>query len=95
MTLNVLIAPSGFKEALEADRVAACIANGVGWADPLAHIEALTVVDGGEGTARILAEQTAGQLVATRVTGSVGQPVNAHFARLGGEWAGTAVVEMA
>jgi glycerate kinase len=95
MTLNVLIAPSGFKEALEADRVAACIASGVGRADPLARIETLPVVDGGEGTARILAEQTAGQLVAARVSGPVGQPIHAHFALLGGEWAGTAVVEMA
>lgn len=95
MAVNVLVAPSGFKESLDADHVAACIARGVRRADPTARIDTLPVVDGGEGTARVLAEVTGGRLVPVRVTGPVGDAVDAHFALLGGDWQGTAVVEIA
>ena len=46
-------------------------------------------------SAAALAAATGGELVAARVTGPVGEPVDAHWARLGGHGAGTAVVEMA
>jgi len=95
MNLNLLIAPSGFKEALDPDRVAECIARGVRRADPRIQIDSIPMVDGGEGTARILAEQTRGQLLRVTVTGPVNQPVEARLALLGSAWTGTAVVEMA
>lgn len=95
MKPTVLIAPSGFKESLAPDEVAACIARGLRRAEPTLHIDSLPLVDGGEGTARILAELTGGQLISSRVTGPVGEPVEAGLALLGGQWSGTAVVEMA
>lgn len=92
---RVLIAPSGFKESLSAEEVAAAIAVGVRRALPGAVIDTVPVVDGGEDSARTLAAATGGRLVIRRVTGPVGQPVDARFALLGGDAEGTAVVEMA
>ncbi|WP_231733528.1 glycerate kinase family protein [Arthrobacter sp. NIO-1057] len=55
----------------------------------------MPIADGGEGTAETLACATGGQLVPVTVTGPVGQQVQSHYAMLGGEAAGIAVVEMA
>lgn len=92
---RILIAPSGFKESLSAEEVAEAIARGVRRALPGAHLDLVPVPDGGEGTAASLAASTGGELVPARVTGPVGDPVDAHWARLGGVARGTAVVEMA
>jgi len=99
MSMNVphriLIAPSGFKESLDAETVARAIGAGVRRVLPGVHLDLVPIPDGGEGTAEILARTTGGDLVAARVTGPVGQPVEAHWARLGGSARSTAVVEMA
>ncbi len=92
---RVLIAPSGFKESLSAEEVAAAIADGVRRALPGAVVDTVPVVDGGEDSARTLAAATGGRLVGRRVTGPVGRPVDAQLALLGGDAEGTAVVEMA
>lgn len=92
---NILVAPAGFKESLDAAVVAKAISAGVRRAIPGAHIKTIPVPDGGEGTAAMLAESTGGRLVNKTVTGPVGKPVESHFALLGGEAQGVAVVEMA
>lgn len=92
---NILIAPAGFKESLDASVVARAIAAGVRRAIPGAHVKALPIPDGGEGTAAMLAESTGGRLIHRTVTGPVGQPVASHYALLGGNAQGVAVVEMA
>ena len=92
---RVLIAPSGFKESLSAETVARSIAAGVRRVLPGVQITAVPIADGGEGTAATLAAATGGVLVPVNVTGPVGEPVESHFARLGGSATGTAVVEMA
>lgn len=92
---RILVAPSGFKESLDAVEVAAAISAGIRRAIPGVSITSLPMADGGEGTAAALACATAGRLVHTRVTGPVGQPVDSHFAILGGPGLPTAVVEMA
>ncbi|MGL5864465.1 MAG: glycerate kinase family protein [Dermatophilaceae bacterium] len=92
---RVLVAPSGFKECLDASRVADAIAAGVRRVLPGAHVDAVPIADGGEGTAVTLALATGGELVECDVTGPVGEPVRAVWARLGGAARGTAVVEMA
>lgn len=92
---RVLVAPSGFKESLDAQSVADAIGAGVRRALPCAAVDLVPVPDGGEGTAAILAAATGGELVPATVTGPVGEPVQAHWARLGGTATGTAVVEMA
>lgn len=92
---RILVAPSGFKESLGADAVAAAIAAGIRRVIPGVQVDEYPVPDGGEGTAEVLAATTGGELVPAVVTGPVGTPVTAHWARLGGAARGTAVVEMA
>lgn len=92
---RVLVAPSGFKESLDAPTVASAIATGVRRVLPCVAVDTVPIPDGGEGTAEILAAATGGSLVPATVTGPVGEPVRAHWARLGGAAAGSAVVEMA
>lgn len=92
---RIVVAPSGFKESLDAVGVAEAIACGVRRELPGVIVDAVPIADGGEGTAAILAAATGGTLVPATVTGPVGLPVDSHWARLGGDLAGTAVVEMA
>ncbi|WP_392425279.1 glycerate kinase [Barrientosiimonas humi] len=92
---RVVIAPSGFKESLDAEQVADAIAAGVRRALPGAVVFTAPVVDGGEGSARTLASATGGRVVERRVTGPVGEPVESHFAMLGRTPVATALVEMA
>lgn len=92
---RVLIAPSGFKESLSAEEVAASIAGGIRRVLPGAHLDVVPLVDGGEGTAATMAAATGGRLVPVQVTGPVGRPVESHVAILGGPGPVTAVVEMA
>ena len=93
--IRILIAPSGYKENLSAEEVAAAIAEGVRRACPDAQVTELALADGGEGTARTLARVTGGKIVDARITGPVGEPVDSHFALLGGDGTPTAVVELA
>ncbi|WP_235997394.1 glycerate kinase family protein [Nocardiopsis coralli] len=93
--MRILVAPSGFKESLDATEVSAAIAEGAVRAVPDAVIDTAPMVDGGEGTAASLARSTGGRLVHTTVEGPVGTPVESHFAVLGGPGPRTAVVEMA
>ncbi|WP_246257659.1 glycerate kinase [Amycolatopsis anabasis] len=93
--LRFVVAPSGFKESLAAEAVAAAITAGVRRVVPGAVVDTVPLVDGGEGSARTLAAATGGELVPVRVTGPVGEPVCAQFAILGGDGPRTAVVEMA
>ncbi|MEU5876445.1 glycerate kinase [Spirillospora sp. NPDC047279] len=93
--MRIVIAPSGFKESLTADEVAAVIACGVRRVVPHATIDSLPLVDGGEGSAAALARTTGGRIVPTVTTGPVGLPVESHYAFMGGPAPLTAVVEMA
>ncbi|MEG3626286.1 glycerate kinase [Streptomyces poriticola] len=93
MLNRVVVAPSGFKESLSAQAAADAIAAGVRRVLPVAEIDRVPLVDGGEGTAVALAAATGGRLVALAATGPVGERVGTHFALLGSR--DTAVVEMA
>jgi glycerate 2-kinase len=96
MTVNVLIAPSGFKESLSSEEVADCIEKGILRALPEANVLKAPLVDGGEGFAKTLVHVTRGSLHAVKVTGPIGQQVEAHFGFLGGESPKkTAVLEVA
>lgn len=92
---RILVAPSGFKESLDAVEVAAAIAAGIRRVIPGVHVTTVPLADGGEGTAAALAAATGGRIVPRRVTGPTGAPVEAHFAMLGKTDRPTAVVEMA
>ncbi|ORC22557.1 MULTISPECIES: glycerate kinase [Rothia] len=92
---RILIAPSGFKGSLEADVVAESIASGIRRVIPGVNTVTMPIPDGGEGTAKMLVGSTGGTLVHAKVTGPVGQQVRSHYALLGGDQEGVAVVEMA
>jgi glycerate kinase len=93
--MNILIAPSGFKECLGSDEVAEFIAAGILHALPDATIHKAPLVDGGEGFARFLVRATGGILHTAKVTGPVGYEIDSHFGFLGGVSPKTAVLEMA
>ena len=95
MALHVLIAPSGFKESLEAEEVAGCIEEGVLRVVPGAKVSKAPMVDGGEGFTKTLVNATGGTLHEVTVTGPIGEPVESYFGILGGGGPRTAVLEMA
>ncbi|WP_296500052.1 glycerate kinase, partial [uncultured Actinomyces sp.] len=86
---RILVAPSGFKESLSPEEVCQAVAAGVRRLLPGAVVVELPLVDGGEGSAATMARATGGDLVTTRVTGPVGDPVDSYLARLGGPAQGT------
>lgn len=89
--MRILVAPSGYKECLLADEVAAAIAAGLRRACPEAEVTALPLVDGGEGFTRAMTAVGGGRLQPVRVTGPTGAPVEASLG-----WVGdTAILEMA
>jgi glycerate kinase len=93
--LRILIAPTGFKECLRAEEVAAAIAHGVRRACPDADVMALPLADGGEGFARTLVGLTDGTLRTSTVRGPLGEPVDAAWGLIGGTEQTTAVIDMA
>jgi glycerate 2-kinase len=93
--LNILIAPSGFKESLGADEVASCIAAGIVRVLPDVRIRKAPLVDGGEGFTKALVAATQGSLHWLHVTGPVGESVESYFGFLGMPDDHTAVIEMA
>lgn len=95
MSLRILIAPSGFKESIEADEVADCIETGILRVLPDATIHKAPLVDGGEGFTKALVTATDGTLHHLTVAGPVGQPVDSYFGFLGNTQTKTAVLEMA
>jgi len=100
-SVKVVCAPDSFKESLTAAAAAAAMAAGVRDAAADAEVDVCPIADGGEGTAATLAAATGGTLHAARVTGPLGEKVEARWAMLGGGAGGgagggqTACVEMA
>ncbi len=91
--MKIVVCPDSFKECAPAARVAAAIAAGCRRAQPQAEVLELPLADGGEGTVAALVAATAGQTVRCRVTGPLGEPVEAAYGLLGDGQ--TAVLEMA
>jgi len=91
--MRIIIAPDSFKGSLTAAEVAESIARGIKRVLPEAETVTVPLADGGEGTVAALVSATGGRLVRKKVTGPLGDRVEAHFGLLGdGE---TAVIEMA
>lgn len=91
--MTIVTAPAAFKGTLSPAAAASSMADGVRRAAPHAQVVALAVADGGEGTVAALVGPAGGKILRRRVTGPLGDPVDAEFGILGdGE---TAVIEMA
>ncbi len=95
MSINILIAPSGFKESLGVDEVVKAISKGVKAALPSARVMKAPIVDGGEGFTHGLVKATRGTVKKVRVTGPLGKQVDSFFGFLGTGGPKTAVIEMA
>ncbi|MEJ7840477.1 MAG: glycerate kinase [Rubrobacter sp.] len=95
--LRIVVAPSGFKESLEADEVADRIEVGILRVVPEAEVLKAPMVDGGEGFTKALVAATNGVLCEISVSGPVGEPVESFYGFLGedGDGPKTAVLEMA
>jgi len=89
--MKIVIAPDSFKESLTALQVATAIEAGMRevWSD--ATYVKVPMADGGEGTVQALIDALDGRRVAARVTGPLGQAVDAFYGRAGD----LAVIEMA
>jgi glycerate kinase len=94
-SFTVLVAPSGFKEGLDATQVADGIVAGVRCAMPDARVLCVPMIDGGEGFSAAMVRATQGRWQAHTVTGPLGVPVAAGVGLLGGEGPRTAAVEVA
>lgn len=91
--MKIIIAPDSFKGSLSAVEAAAAMAAGAREVFPGAEIVELPVGDGGEGTVEAMVRAAGGRQAAVRVTGPLGEPVEASYGVLGE--GRTAVVEMA
>ncbi|MHB0911909.1 MAG: glycerate kinase [Armatimonadota bacterium] len=90
--MKIVIAPDSFKGSLTASEVADAVAVGLLRAVPNAELDIVPLADGGEGTVEALVRAAGGQVRRMRVTGPLGEPVDAFYGLLND---GTAVVEMA
>jgi glycerate kinase len=89
--MKIVIAPDSFKESLTALQVADAIEAGMRQVWPHATYVKVPVADGGEGTVQAMIDATGGRRVDVRVTGPLGQTVDAFY----GVSADLAVIEMA
>jgi glycerate kinase len=92
--MKIVIAPDSYKESLTAKQVCHAIETGFKRTLPNATYISVPVADGGEGTVQSLVDATQGRIVNTRVTGPLGNQVDAFYGLLGDSPA-TAVIEMA
>lgn len=77
--MRFVIAPDSFKGSASAREVAQAIAEGLKAALPDAVCDLVPMADGGEGTVDALVAATGGRIVSVRVTGPLGEPVDAFF----------------
>ena len=91
--MQILIAPDKFRGSLEASAVCQAVEEGILLAYPLAHIIAIPLADGGEGTTQILTEQSQGKYITAEVHDPLGRLLDASYG-LSGDGS-TAFIEMA
>ena len=91
--MKILIAPDSFKETLTASDAANAIEEGFLGIFPDANILKLPIADGGEGTVDVLVTATQGKYFSTKVSGPLGEYINAKWGMLGNSK--TAVIEIA
>ncbi|MDI3316940.1 MAG: glycerate kinase [Bacillota bacterium] len=90
--MRLLVSPSSFKGSLSAAETADALAEGWWERRPGDELVRLPVADGGEGTLEALLHGLDGERRRQRVSGPLGEPVEAEWALLAD---GTAVIEMA
>ncbi len=91
--MKIVIAPDSFKESLTAKQVCNAIETGLKRVFVNAEYISVPVADGGEGTVQSMVDATQGRLIHKRVTGPLGEPVDALYGILGDNQ--TAIIEVA
>src|SRR3954469_22566180 len=91
--MKIVIVPDSFKESLTALEVSEAIEKGFKRIIPDANYVKIPMADGGEGTVQSLVDATGGKIIRKKVTGPLGEVVEAFFGILGNK--STAVIEMA
>lgn len=91
--MKIVIAPDSFKESLTALKVARIVEQGFREIFPDAEYVLLPIADGGEGTVDAMVAATSGTLHRVKVSGPLGEPVDAFYG-LSGDGT-TAYIEMA
>lgn len=89
--MRVLLAPNAFKSCIGASAAARALARGFKKAGA-DSVDLMPVADGGDGLVEVLTLVGGGSVSRARVTGPLGEPVNASFALLAD---GSAVIEIA
>lgn len=93
--MRILVAPDKFGGTLTAEQAARAIAAGWRRTRPADEVDLAPMADGGDGTLDRLVAALGGELRRARVTGPLGDPVEAEFGLVEGPEGPTAVVEMA
>ncbi|MBI3648399.1 MAG: glycerate kinase, partial [Actinobacteria bacterium] len=93
--MRVLVAPDKFRGTLSAAQAARAFETGWLRVRPDDQVEVVPMADGGEGTLDALVEALGGQTLRERVTGPLGDPVEAPFGLVRTAEGVLAVVEMA
>lgn len=93
--VRVVIAPDKFKGTLTAPQVARALATGWRRGDPGAKVEEVPVADGGEGTLHTLLAALGGKAQSVRVTGPLGDPIDAEYGIVSTREGTLGIVEMA
>ncbi len=91
--MNVVIAIDSFKGSLTSLEAGQAAAEAIKAVEPQSQVHVFPVADGGEGTVDALTEGLGGEIVATEVTGPLGQVVASRYGYIPGTDA--AVIEMA
>lgn len=93
--VRVVVAPDKFEGTLSAKDAAGALAAGWRRADRSAEVEEVPVADGGKGTLETLVDALGGRRETVRVTGPLGDPIDADFGLAETAGGTIAIVEMA
>jgi len=91
--MKIVVAPVAFKGSLSAAEAAGAIAAGIRRVAPRSEVVICPMADGGEGTVEALVVSSKGRFSRAKVTGPLGEPVEATFGFI--DEGRTAVIEMA
>ena len=93
--MKIVIVPSGFKECLDSEDVAAAMERGVKRFDSSIDTVVIPMIDGGEGFVKTIIRLKSGTLVEKQVTGPIGKKISSYFGFYKENGKRMAVIEMA
>ncbi|WP_316815177.1 glycerate kinase [Pedobacter nyackensis] len=91
--MHILISPNAFKHALNAEKAAFAIQEGLRRSKADITTECFPIADGGDGTGTLIIKKCNGTLLDAAVHDALGRPINAVFGLI--DNGATAVIEMA